>query len=166
MQTTTATVLVRATEAETLTGDPGGAITLLADAPATGGLLTSNRSTFKDGADGAPPHYHERAAELFFVLDGALQVLVGEEILVLGKDDVLVVPPGIPHAFTAAPGSDADVLFVFTPGRERFDYFRLLDRAHRGEASFAEIEATQERFDNHYVESSVWREALTARRPA
>ena len=52
------------------------------------------------------------------------------------------------------------MLFVFTPGTARADYYRLLDRAHRGEAEWAEIAETQERFDNHYVESA----ALGARR--
>jgi hypothetical protein len=56
------------------------------------------------------------------------------------------------------------VLFVFTPGMDRFDYYRLLDRVHRGEAEPREIGESQERFDNHYVENALWREARTATR--
>ena len=148
--------LVRATEAELLDGDPNGTITLLADPDATGGRLTSNRSTFRNGADGAPPHYHNDSAELFFVISGSLQVLVGEQVTTLEEGDLLVVPPGVAHGFAAAPRADADVLFVFTPGTARFDYYRLLDRAHRGEASWQEIADTQDRFDNHYVDSPIW----------
>jgi mannose-6-phosphate isomerase-like protein (cupin superfamily) len=149
-------VLVRSAEAETLTSDPGGVITLLADASATGGALNSHRSTFRDGYDGAPPHYHERSAELFFVIGGSLQVLLGDRVVVLEAGDFLVVPPRLPHAFAAAPGSDADVLFVFAPGVERFEYYRLLDRVHRGEGSWQEVSDTQDRFDNHYVDSPSW----------
>lgn len=152
-------VLVRAAEAETLGGDPGGVIMLLADAASTGGRLNSHRSTFRQVGDDAPPHYHARSAELFFVLSGALQVLLGEEIVTLNEGDFLVVPPYLHHAFGAAPGAQADVLFVFTPGIARFDYYRLLDRVHRGEADPQEIVDSQERFDNHYVESPVWRQA-------
>jgi quercetin dioxygenase-like cupin family protein len=157
--------LTRAAEAEVLTSDPGCLITLLADAGGTGGALTSNRSTFAAGADGAPPHAHRHLTELFFVLDGALQVLVGEEITVLEAGDLLVVPPGTTHAFAAAPDRTADVLFVFAPGRERFEYYRLLDRLHRGEGSWDELAATQDRFDNHYAESAAWEaaRALTER---
>jgi mannose-6-phosphate isomerase-like protein (cupin superfamily) len=151
-------VLLRAADAEVLDGDPGGVITLLAESGATGGALNSHRSTFRDGFDGAPPHFHERSAELFFVIGGALQVLLDEEITTLTEGDLLVVPPGVPHAFAAAPGSDADVLFVFAPGVERFAYYRLLDRIHRGEGSWQEIHDTQERFDNHYVERPAWNE--------
>ena len=154
-------VLVRAAEAEVLADGPASSITLLADSGNTGGALTSNRATLRRGSAGAPPHYHTRASELFFVLGGSLRVLVGEEVLVLKEGDFLVVPPRVPHAFAPAPGAEADVLIVFGPGMARFDYYRLLDRAHRGEASAEEIPASGERFDNHYVDSPIWRRART-----
>jgi quercetin dioxygenase-like cupin family protein len=152
-------VLVKEAQAETLVRDPGCLLRLLADADQTGGALTANRSTFGAGADGAPPHFHTYASELFFVLSGKLQVLLDDRVTILTAGDTLVVPPYVPHAFAAAPGHEADVLFVFAPGRERFEYYRLLDRLHGGEATLQEILDTQERFDNHYVESPVWREA-------
>lgn len=157
-------VIVRAADAEALESDPGSVITLLADTDTTGGLLTSNRSLLREGSDGAPPHYHQRSAELFFMIGGALQVLLGDQVVTLQQGDLLVVPPGLPHAFAPAPGSDADVLFVFTPGTARFDYYRLLDRVYAGEAAVQEITETQERFDNHYVESEAWRRARGASR--
>lgn len=157
-----APVLTRAAEAET-TRDPSSVMTLLADSGDTGGRLTGYRSTFAEGAVGAPAHLHTKASEMFYVIDGALQVLVGEEITVLRAGDFLLVPPHTPHAFAAAPGATADVLFVFTPGAGRFDYLRLLGRVMRGEADPQEIKDSSERFDNHYVDSPVWREALAAR---
>ncbi|GGU65470.1 cupin [Streptomyces albospinus] len=156
-------VLTRGAEAET-TSDPSSVMTLLADSDATGGLLTSYRSTFAKGAVGAPAHFHTRAAELFYVIDGALRVLVDEEITVLNAGDFLLVPPNTPHAFAAAPDHEADVLFAFTPGMARFDYLRLLGRVMRGEAGPQEIKDSSERFDNHYVDSPVWRDALNASR--
>lgn len=148
-------LIVRADQAESLTADPAAVVTLLADLDG----LTSNRSTFRDGSDGAPPHFHTRASELFFVLDGTLQVLLDQDVLTLERGDFLVVPPRVPHAFGAAKGADADVLFVFTPGVGRFDYYRLLDRVQRGLADPAEIRASQDRFDNHYVDSPAWKAA-------
>ncbi|MGV9881831.1 cupin domain-containing protein [Streptomyces sp. NPDC003006] len=154
-------VLTRATTAET-TSDPSSVMTLLADSGTDGSSVTSYRSTFAKGAVGAPAHFHTKASELFFVIGGSLQVLVDDEVKVLEQGDFLLVPPHTPHAFAAAPGSEADVLFVFTPGMPRFDYLRLLGRVMRGEASPQEIKDSSEQYDNHYVDSPAWRAALEA----
>ncbi|GGX18523.1 cupin domain-containing protein [Streptomyces chryseus] len=154
-------VLTRAASAET-TSDPSSVMTLLADCGTDGSPLTSYRSQFANGAVGAPAHFHTRASELFFVISGSLRVLVDNEVKTLDAGDLLVVPPHTPHAFAAAPGAEADVLFVFTPGMPRFDYLRLLGRVMRGEASPQEIAESSEHFDNHYVDSPVWRAALEA----
>lgn len=145
--------LVRATDAEVL---PASGITLLADAAGTGGILTSNRSFMAAGTDGAPPHLHRGAAELFFVLDGKLDVLLDEEIVTVTANDLLVVPAGLLHAFAPAKDASADVLFVYTPSKPRFDYYRLLERLYSGDADAAELTDTQDRYDNHYVDSPVW----------
>ena len=74
-------MVVRADEAEYL---PSIGHILLADSSATHGALSSHRVQLGRGADGAVPHQHRGAAELFFVLDGALDVLAGEEVLSVG----------------------------------------------------------------------------------
>ncbi|MEU9114866.1 cupin domain-containing protein [Streptomyces sp. NPDC048483] len=152
-------VLTRRDDAETC-ADPSSVMTLLGESHGTGSGFTSYRSTFAKGAVGAPAHFHTKATELFFVISGSLQVLVGEEVTLLNEGDFLAVPPHTPHAFAAAPGAEADVLFVFTPGMDRFDYLRLLGRVLRGEADPKEIAESAERFDNHYVDSPAWRAAL------
>ncbi|QEV18868.1 cupin domain-containing protein [Streptomyces alboniger] len=154
-------VLTRAATAET-TSDPSSVMTLLADSGTDGSSVTSYRSTFAKGAVGAPAHFHTKASELFFVIGGSLNVLVDDEVETLEQGDFLLVPPHTPHAFAAAPGSEADVLFVFTPGMPRFDYLRLLGRVMRGEASPQEIKDSSEQYDNHYVDSPTWRAALEA----
>jgi uncharacterized cupin superfamily protein len=152
-------LVVRAGTAEVLDADPTGTIALLADAVDTDGKLTCNLTHFEPGSDGAPTHYHSRGAELFYVLDGELQMLLGEEVTVLGRGDFVVVPAGVVHAFRPADGSSADFLVVFAPGTERFDYYRLLDRLHAGRATVQDLHDTQDRFDNHYVPSPAWEEA-------
>ncbi|GAA3732770.1 hypothetical protein [Salinactinospora qingdaonensis] len=62
------------------------------------------------------------------------------------------------HAFAAAPDATADVLIIQTPDAERFEYFRLIDRINRGEAEPQELLDTQERFDNHFLDSPLWRQ--------
>ncbi|MCX5387371.1 cupin domain-containing protein [Streptomyces sp. NBC_00083] len=154
-------VLTRHAEAETC-ADPSSVMRLFADSDDTADGFTSYRSSFAKGAVGAPAHFHTKATELFFVISGSLQVLLGEEVTVLESGDFLAVPPHTPHAFAAAPGCEADVLFVFTPGMGRFDYLRLLGRVMRGEADPSEIAESAQRYDNHYVDSPAWRAALEA----
>ncbi|MEU1211586.1 cupin domain-containing protein [Streptomyces sp. NPDC005791] len=154
-------VLTRHADAETCV-DPSSTMRLLGEGRRAAGGFTSYRSTFAEGAVGAPAHFHAEATELFFVLGGALRVLVGEEVTVLRDGDFLAVPPRTPHAFAAAPGCTADVLFVFDRHMDRFAYLRLLGRVMREEADPKEIAESAERFDNHYVESAVWRAALDA----
>lgn len=153
---TLSATLTSAADAERLADARGSLITLLADSDTTGGALTCNRATLEPGVAGAPPHFHTRATELLFVLDGTLRVLVDDEVRTLTAGDLVTLPPRVPHAFAPTEGARADVLVVFTPGMDRFDYYRLLQRVHDGVADPAEIGASAERFDNHYVESPVW----------
>jgi len=120
-----AAVLVRAADTE-LVGFPPQTVRLLADSSSTGGRLSTQRVTLLGGADGANPHHHTWSAELFYVLSGSVQLLAGDRLLVAGEADLAVVPPGLPHAFAAAAGSDADLLLVITPDIERQDHRRVL----------------------------------------
>ncbi|MEV0338991.1 cupin domain-containing protein [Nocardia sp. NPDC050713] len=137
---------------------------LLIDANETGGSVSSLEVTLAEGADGAAPHYHTKSDELFYVAEGELQVLAGEEIVTVGAGGALVVPKFMPHAFGAAPGSTARLLIALMPGVQRFEYFRLLDRLGRGEATLADLAATQEEFDNHFVDAPRWWAERTANR--
>jgi len=151
--TFTKPVLVRSADGEVLSAS---GVTLLTDVPETGGQLTSHRSIFRPGKEGAPPHQHHEASELFFVLSGQLRVLLADELLVLDRGDFLVVPPSTTHAFEAAGTSDAEVLFVLTHAKPRFGYYRLLEQAYRGDTNWSEVAATSDLYDNHYAESPVW----------
>ncbi|WP_026411337.1 cupin domain-containing protein [Actinomadura oligospora] len=155
-----ASVLVRADEAEIVEDGALSLITLLADAGETGGALTANKATLRKGSPGAPAHFHAKATEMFLVLDGTARFLVDDEIVTVEKGGFLTVPPRVPHAFAPAPDAEAELLVVFTPGMERFDYYRLLERVYRGEATMQDIRDSSEKYDNHYFESPVWAKAL------
>jgi quercetin dioxygenase-like cupin family protein len=149
-------VLVRADEAERL--DSIGHV-LLADSSTTHGALSSHRVALARGADGAVPHRHDKASELFFVLSGELDVLAGDDVLTAAAGDLLVVPPGLAHAFGAHRGSAAEALIVITPGIERFDYFRHVVRMRAGTEPREVLLGLQDRFDTHFVESAAWHSA-------
>jgi quercetin dioxygenase-like cupin family protein len=146
-------VLVRVDEAERL--DSIGHV-LLADSSTTGGALSSHRIALARGADGAMPHRHDRACELFFILSGQLDVLAGDEVITTAAGDLLVVPAGLAHAFGAHRGSAAEALVIITPGIERFDYFRHVVRVRAGTEPREILLALQDQFDTHFVESAAW----------
>jgi quercetin dioxygenase-like cupin family protein len=150
--------IVRGSTAEVL-GAPNVKVTLLADSSATGGALSTVRVTLEKGADGARPHRHQKSAEMFYVLDGRVQVLSGDDVVTAEAGDVIVVPPRLPHAFAAQRSSHAEILIVIAPGVERFEYFRQLTRIARGEEPPESLGDVQELYDNYFLNSPAWEAA-------
>ncbi|MFF1902709.1 cupin domain-containing protein [Kitasatospora sp. NPDC058218] len=162
-----AALVVRAADAEFVALAAGSAFHLLADgdaaapagAPAAGAFAAAfgaNRLVLAEGADGARPHVHARSSELFYVLGGAVEFLLGDWPTAVTAGGLVVVPPGLPHAFGAAPGSTADLLVVMTPAVERFDYFRHLGRIAAGLDTFDRLIPEQERYDVHFTDAGPW----------
>ena len=149
-------VLVRADEAEHL--DLIGHV-LLADSSATAGALSSHYVALGRGAAGAVPHRHDHSSELFYILDGAFDLLVDEAVVAARTGDLLVVPPGAPHAFAARKDSAAKALVIATPGIERFGYFRHLVRRREGTEPPEVLLGLQDRYDTHFLDSPAWQRA-------
>lgn len=151
----TSSVIVRSADAEVI-GRAPTTVRLLADSSQTGGALSTQRVTLAGGADGARPHRHDNSAEMFFMLDGEAQLLSGDRTVTAERGDLVIVPPGLPHAFAAAPGADADILIVITPGVERFEYFRHLQRIGLGEVGPESLLEVQEIYDTYFLQSAAW----------
>ncbi|MEV5573859.1 cupin domain-containing protein [Spirillospora sp. NPDC052269] len=149
--------LVVTPQAAEVVGLPaGGAFTLLADASQTAGALGANRLTLGPGRDGAKPHYHALSTELFYVMDGTMEFLLGDRVQTVGAGGLVVVPPRLPHAFGAVAGAGADLLAVLTPGIDRFGYFRRLARVQHGLEPFEALRSEQDRYDVYFVEAERW----------
>jgi mannose-6-phosphate isomerase-like protein (cupin superfamily) len=63
-------------------------------------------------------HYHERARQLFFVLDGELEIEVRDEVHRLKRGDSLEVSPGDTHRVRNLASADASFLVVSAPGTQ------------------------------------------------
>ena len=135
---------------------------LYADSSATGGALSSQRITLGNGAAGAMPHHHAGSSELFYACPAWPSCWPGSGSSRRGKE-IVVVPPDTVHAFAATPAADADLLIIITPGVERFEYFRHLQRIANGAVPLASILEVQDRYDNYFDESPAWQQALAAR---
>jgi mannose-6-phosphate isomerase-like protein (cupin superfamily) len=144
-------------ESDTEKVNAGSAVlSLLADASDTDGAIGADRITIGVGADGALPHHHKASSEIFYVLDGKLEILLHDQVKAVGKGGLVVVPPGTRHAFGAAPGYPADLLVIATPGVERFAYFRLLPAILRNEFSKEQLGEMHAEYDVHFEDSPEW----------
>jgi mannose-6-phosphate isomerase-like protein (cupin superfamily) len=148
--------VARADTAETLALGPDS-MRLLLDADATGGAVSAHCAHLTDGALGATPHRHTISSEVFYVVDGSLDVLVGEDLVRMTSGDLAVAPPGVTHAFAASPGCDAEVFVFITPGVQRFDFFRQVSLVLSGEVDRGALMDMQADFDIVPVENPNWR---------
>jgi quercetin dioxygenase-like cupin family protein len=116
-------VVLRPGEGESLFG---GRIVL----KATFDQLCITESLFPDARDGASPHYHERHADSFYVLEGGLGVLVHNEEKPLDPGAFACAPPGVVHGFRST--SHARFLNFHTPDGGFAENLRARDRGEEG----------------------------------
>jgi quercetin dioxygenase-like cupin family protein len=155
----TPAAVMRAADAASLSSERH-LLRLLLDSSDTGGAVSTHRVLLREGAEGAAPHRHITTTELFYVLSGAVDLLAGEEVLHASEGDLVVVPPGVDHAFGATAGADGELLVVVTPGIERFDFFRAVHEVVTGGADRSILAGSEERYDNHAASASArdgWR---------
>lgn len=70
---------------------------------------------------GPPPHIHHREDESFFILEGEITFLLGEQRVVAKPGSFIQGPRGIPHAFKNEGNSAARMLILAVPaGFETF----------------------------------------------
>jgi mannose-6-phosphate isomerase-like protein (cupin superfamily) len=70
---------------------------------------------------GPPPHIHTREDETFYLLEGEIEFLLGEQLIVAGPGDFVNVPRGTVHRFQNTGTESARLVLTFTPaGIERW----------------------------------------------
>jgi len=97
----------------------GDSYTYKAAKEETGGAYALIEQTLV--GDGPPPHIHTAEEEAFYVLEGALDVLVGERTVTATAGDFVLVPRGTVHTLSKAGSTAARLLVIISPaGFERF----------------------------------------------
>jgi quercetin dioxygenase-like cupin family protein len=96
----------------------------------TGGTFFLSELSIAPGFPGPPPHRHERLVDMFYVLDGALTVQLGDETRELGAGSFMCVPPGVVHTFSNRSEGFVRLLNFNTPSGWE-DYIRDLANAAR-----------------------------------
>jgi oxalate decarboxylase/phosphoglucose isomerase-like protein (cupin superfamily) len=114
-------------------------------------------------------HLHEQAEEIFYILDGQLDLLAfqptaqaggdwrewtsetGTLVLRGGPGSFMLVPAGCPHAFYNPGPRPARMLFLVSPAGHELYLQELTDLLASGPPDQAEIEALRLRHDIHQL---------------
>ena len=91
-----------------------GRITVKAAGAETGNAFAQVETDDPRGA-GVPRHVHHNEDETFYILEGELTALVGDELIELSAGDYLFAPREVPHTYVV--GSErARMLATISPG--------------------------------------------------
>ena len=103
----------------------------------TNGLFTLIEEENEPGT-GIPPHVHENEDEVFKVIEGEMELTVGDKTTILKAGDLAFGPRGIPHSWKIVGNSKAKVILsVFPAGIE--DMFEELGTLHPGPPDFPKV---------------------------
>src|SRR5215216_5101218 len=79
---------------------------------------------------GPPTHIHNREHEAFYVLEGTLDIQIGDKVVQASAGDFVHIPIGTVHSFRNSGDSVARQLLIFSPsGMEHF-FEETLEVAH------------------------------------
>jgi mannose-6-phosphate isomerase-like protein (cupin superfamily) len=67
------------------------------------------------------PHYHPRAEEIYYILEGQGQMQVGLLARSVGPGDAIAIPPGMAHQITNTGARTLKFLCCCAPGYEHED---------------------------------------------
>ncbi|MFJ3902377.1 cupin domain-containing protein [Streptomyces sp. NPDC090025] len=93
----------------------GDVYTVKADSARTGGRFGFVEASVPPGG-GPTAHVHNSHGEAFYIVDGTLEFLNGDETINARSGDFFYVPPGIRHRFRNKGVHTTKMLFFFSPG--------------------------------------------------
>jgi|SRR5919109_626143 quercetin dioxygenase-like cupin family protein len=74
--------------------------------------------------EGPGPHFHREHVDAFYVLEGTLEFINGDETVRAEAGTAVAVPPGIVHGFTNAGPGRARYLNIHAPDGDFIEYLR------------------------------------------
>ena len=105
---------------------------------------------FNEPGTGIPPHVHENEDEIFKVLEGQMELTVGNETTVLKAGDLALGPRGIPHSWKIIGDKKAKVILsVFPSGIE--DMFEELSQLPPGPPNFQKVAEICENYGVKFI---------------
>ena len=103
-------------------------IEIKAGAKQTGGRFFLAENTIPPGFPGPPPHVHEKLLDMFYILEGALGVRLGDDEHLVPAGSFIAAPPGVVHTFFNRGREPVRFLNLNVPGGWE-EYMRALSKA-------------------------------------
>jgi quercetin dioxygenase-like cupin family protein len=107
---------------------PGDHYTFLVTGEESGGAYFAMEALVPPGG-GPSPHIHTREDETFYLLEGQVEFLLGEETISAGPGDFVNVPRGTVHRFQNTGTETARLVLTFTPAGIEGWFEETLERA-------------------------------------
>ncbi|MGP1383031.1 MAG: cupin domain-containing protein [Thainema sp.] len=82
--------------------------------------------TMAPGSGGASPHIHKQLTEIFYVVEGAVELVLNQERISAAPGALMLVPENTPHGFSNPGDVPAKLLIMFCPADSREQYFEGL----------------------------------------
>jgi mannose-6-phosphate isomerase-like protein (cupin superfamily) len=113
----------RATDTGTILLGPGDIYTLLAAAAETGGDYIALEALVPP--EGGPPlHVHHNQIETFYILEGEMEMTLGDQVYEAKAGDFIHVSKDTPHKFQNRSRTTTKMIFTFVPAGDIEEFFR------------------------------------------
>jgi mannose-6-phosphate isomerase-like protein (cupin superfamily) len=103
---------------------------------------------------GPPLHIHEHTDEVYYILEGSAQLVIGAETVTAGPGALVFIPRGTPHTFANPHDAPARMLVVLTPaGFEQYfvELFALLSEGSNRAEYLEKMRAIAAKYDQVLV---------------
>lgn len=102
---------------------PGDIYTFLATAAETGGQYFAMEAIVPPDA-GPPPHIHHNQVETFYIVEGQLEIMLGDQVREAKAGDFVHISQGTPHRFINRSQTAAKMILTFVPAGDVEQFFR------------------------------------------
>ena len=98
----------------------GSAMFFKATRASTDGAFSLMERTLPPGDRKPPPHIHTNCEEAFYVLDGEIEFILGNDVVLGRRDSFVLVPGGVAHTFGNAGAVQARLLVIHAPAMDSY----------------------------------------------